>query len=50
MIKMDAMRLKTRKIRKYDIHIEAWHHYAVESIVTLVAIMIAFVVALKYFA
>lgn len=48
-IKMDAMRLKIRKIRKYAIDKEAWYHYAVGSIVTLVAIMIAFVVALKYF-
>ena len=48
-IKMDAMRLKIRKIRKYAIHTEAWYHYAVGSIVTLVAIMIAFVVALKCF-
>ena len=46
-IKMDAMRLKIRKIRKYAIHTEAWYHYVVGSIVTLVAIMIAFVVALK---
>ena len=42
-IKMDAMRLKIRKIRKYAIHTEAWYHYAVGSVVTLVAIMIAFV-------
>ena len=48
-IKMDTMRLKIRKIRKYAIHTEAWYHYAVGSIVTLVAIMIAFVVALKCF-
>ena len=48
-IKMDAMRLKIRKIKKYAIHTEAWYHYAVGSIVTLVAIMIAFVVALKCF-
>ena len=48
-IKMDAMRLKIRKIRKYAIHTEAWYHYAVGSIVTLVVIMIAFVVALKGF-
>ena len=48
-IKMDAMRLKIRKFRKYAIHSEAWYHYAVGSIVTLVAIMIAFVVALKCF-
>ena len=38
-IKIDAMRLK---IRKYAIHTEAWYHYAVESIVTLLVIMIAF--------
>ena len=48
-IKMDAMRLKIRKIRKYAIHIEAWYHYTVGSIVILVAIMITFVVALKSF-
>ena len=48
-IKMDAMRLKIRKIRKYAIHTETWYHYAVGSIVTLVAIMIAFVFALKCF-
>ena len=45
----DAMRLKIRKIRKYAIHTEAWYHYAVGSIVTLVAILITFVVALKCF-
>ena len=27
-IKMDAMRLKIKKIRKYAIHTEAWYHYA----------------------
>ncbi|SPT18232.1 unnamed protein product [Triticum aestivum] len=48
-IKMDAMRLKIRKIRKHAIHTEAWYHYAVGSIVILVAIMITFVVALKCF-
>ena len=48
-IKMDAMRLKIRKIRKYAIHTEAWYHYAVGSIVSLVAIMISFVVASKCF-
>ena len=46
-LKMDAMRLKLKKIRKYAIDNEAWYHYAVGSIVTLVAIMIAFVFALK---
>ena len=49
-IKMDAMRLKIRKIRKYVIHTEAWYHYVVWSIVTLVAVMIAFVVAFKCFS
>ena len=48
-IKMDAMRLKIRKNRKYAIHTEAWYHYVVRTIVTLVVIMIAFVVALKGF-
>ena len=48
-IKMDAMRLKIRKIRKYAIDKEAWYHYAIGSIVTLVAILIAFVVAFKFF-
>ena len=48
-IKMDAMRLKIRKIRKYAINKEAWYHYAVGSIVTLVAIMIAFVVIFHSF-
>ena len=47
--KMDAMRVKLKKIRKYVISQEAWYHYAVGSIVTFVAIMIAFVVALKCF-
>ena len=37
------------KIRKYAIDNEAWYHYAVGSIVTLVAILIAFVVAFKCF-
>ena len=49
-IKMDAMRLKIRKIRKYAINKEAWYHYAVGSIITLVAILIAFVVAFKCFS
>ena len=49
-IKMDAMRLKIRKIRKYAIHSEAWYHYVVGLIVTLVAILIAFVVAFKCFS
>ena len=49
-IKMDAMRLKIRKIRKYAIDSVAWYHYVVRSIVTLVAIFIAFVVAFKFFS
>ena len=43
-LKMDAMRLKLKKIRKYAIDNEAWYHYAVRSIVTLVVIFITFVV------
>ena len=34
MIKMEKMRLKIRKIRKYVIDSEAWCHYVVGSIVT----------------
>ena len=49
-INMEKMRLKIRKIRKYAIHSEAWYHYVVRSIVTLVAILIAFVVAFKFFS
>ena len=49
-IKMDAMRLKIRKIRKYAVNKEAWYHYAVGPIITLVAILIAFVVAFKCFS
>jgi hypothetical protein len=48
-IKMDAMRLKIKKIRKYAINQEAWYHYAVGSVVTLVAIFIAFFVGFKFF-
>jgi hypothetical protein len=47
--KMDAMCVKLKKIRKYVISQEAWYHYAVGSIVTLVAILIAFVVGFKFF-
>ena len=43
-LKMDAMRLKLKKIRKYAIGTEAWYHYAVGSIVTLVVIFIIFLV------
>ena len=49
-IKMEKMRLKIRKIRKYAIDSVAWYHYAVGSIVTLIAIFIAFVVAFKFFS
>ena len=49
-IKMEKMRWKIRKIRKYAIDSEAWYHYVVGSIVTLVAILIAFVVAFKCFS
>ena len=46
-MKMDAMCLKNRNIRKYVINKEAWCHYVVRSMVILVAILIAFVVAFK---
>ena len=49
-IKMDAMHLKIRKIRKYAINKEAWYHYAIGSIITLVAILITFVLAFKCFS
>ena len=49
-IEMEKMRLKNRMIRKYAIDSEAWYHYAVGSIVTLVANLIAFVVAFKCFS
>ena len=49
-IKMDAMHLKIRKTRRYAINKEAWYHYAVGSIITLVVILIAFVVAFKCFS
>uniref|UniRef100_A0A8I6ZE71 Uncharacterized protein n=1 Tax=Hordeum vulgare subsp. vulgare TaxID=112509 RepID=A0A8I6ZE71_HORVV len=48
-LKMDEMRLKIRNIRKYAIDKEAWYHYAVGSILTLVAILIAFFVLFKCF-
>ena len=48
-IKMDAMWLKIKKIRKYAIHTEAWYHYAVGSFVILVAVMIAFVFCIEMF-
>ena len=48
--KMNAMRLKLKKIRKYAISQEAWYHYAVGLIIILVAILIAFVVGFKFFS
>ena len=48
-IKMDAMRLKIKKIRKYAINQEAWYHYVVGSVVTLVAIFIAIFVGFNFF-
>ena len=47
-IKMDSMRLKIRKIRKYAIHKEA-RYYSVGSIITLVVILIVYVVGFKFF-
>ena len=49
-IKMDAMRFKIRYIRKYAVNKEAWYHYVVGSIITLVVILIPFVVAFKCFS
>ena len=49
-IKMEKMCLKIRKISKYAINSEAWYHYAIGSIITFVAILIAFVVAFKCFS
>ena len=48
-MKMDAMRVKLKKIRKYVISQEAWYHYAVGSVITLVAILIVFFVGFKFF-
>ena len=47
--KLSAMRLKLKMISKYTISQEAWYHYTAGSIITLVAILIAFVVAFKFF-
>ena len=43
-MKLNAMCLKIKKIKKYAIDNEVWYHHVVGSIVTLVAIFIAFVV------
>uniref|UniRef100_A0A8I6X4K0 Coiled-coil domain-containing protein 167 n=1 Tax=Hordeum vulgare subsp. vulgare TaxID=112509 RepID=A0A8I6X4K0_HORVV len=48
-LKMDEMRLNIRNIRKYAIDTQTWYHYVVGSVVTLLAILIAFVVAFKCF-
>ena len=48
-IKMDAMRLKIKKIRKYAINQEAWYYYVVGSVVTLVAIFITIFVGFNFF-
>ena len=49
-IHMDAMSLKIRKIRKYAIDNEARYHYVVGSIVTFIAILIAFLLHLNSLA
>ena len=49
-IKMEKMRLKIRKIRKYANDRVACYHYAIGSIVTLVANLIALLVAFKCFS
>ena len=46
---MSAMRLKLRRISKYAISQEDWYNYAVGSIITFIAILIAFVVGSKMF-
>ena len=48
-IKMDAMRLNIKNIRNYAISQEAWYHCVVGSIISLIAILIAFVVGFKFF-
>jgi hypothetical protein len=45
-IKMDAMHMNITKIRKYVFNKEAWYHYAIGEIITLVAILIVFVLHL----
>ena len=47
-MKINEVRLKLKKISKYAISQEAWYHYLVGSVVTLFAIMIAFVVGFKF--
>ena len=47
-MKIKEMRLKLKKISKYAISQEAWYHYLVGSVVTLFAIMFAFVVGFKF--
>ena len=47
-MKIKEMRLKIQKISKYAISQEDWYHYLVGSVVTLFAIMIAFVVGFKF--
>ena len=47
-IKMDEARLKIRKIRRYAIDNEAWFHYAIGSVVTLVAIFIAVLTLFRF--
>ena len=46
-MKMDATRLKIRKIRRYAIDKEDWFHYALGFTVTLVTIFIAVVLLFK---
>ena len=42
-MKMDVMRVKLKKFRNYVISQEAWYHYDIGSIVTLVAILICWI-------
>ena len=47
--KVDVMRMKIRKIRKYVVTKEAWYHYAVGAIDIFFVILIAFIIAFKCF-
>ena len=45
-IKMDAMHMNIINIIKYVFNKEAWYHYAIGEIITLVVILIVFVLRL----
>ena len=43
-IKMDAMAWRVERLENMPLNNETWYHYAIEAMVSLVAILIAFVV------